>query len=453
MVNPEATAKPEVLIIGAGIGGLMMALLLEQINIPYHVFERAQEVKPLGAAMAFGGPTLTVLEQLGLYEDLVKVSKVYEDLMFFSGDGKKIGGLDFKSNLDIYGYKSLAFSRPDFYEVLRRRVPAEKISFKKKILRSEENKEDGRVTIHCSDNTAYTGDILIGADGAYSGVRQNMYRQMDDKGILPKSDKEGFSIGYTVIVGVTKPSDPEKYPILKQENCKFDQIVYEGNSNCYIMTLPNNKISWGFGTQLPQSTLKDMQFRNSEWSAEASESTLDKFRDYPSPIGGTMGDIFDATPKEFTSKVYLEEKIFKTWYHGRTVLVGDACHKLHPAGGQGACNALYDAVILANCLYAMKDSSAKSITLAFDEYYTERFEYANFAFNSSTGMAKLLNGQKFSERLFRKFVLNCIPTWAFNASFAKAAGYRPQVAWLPLVENRGNRKAFPQHFEKGTGHV
>lgn len=36
-----------------------------------------------------------------------------------------------------------------------------------------------------------------------------------------------------------------------------------------------------------------------------------------------MGEIMDDTPKELISKVFLEEKVFKTWYHGRTVLIGD----------------------------------------------------------------------------------------------------------------------------------
>ncbi|KAF9426459.1 hypothetical protein BGZ76_002756 [Entomortierella beljakovae] len=446
MTRPEATAKPEVLIVGAGIAGLMLALLLEQINIPYHVFERAQQVKPLGSAMSFGPPTLTALDQLGILDDLIKISKPYEEISFYTGNAKNIGGLDFKNTIETYGYNCVAFSRPEFYEILLKRVPAEKISFKKKILKGKE--KDGRVHIYCADNTSYSGDILVGADGAYSGVRQSMYKSMEDEGTLPKSDMEGFSIGYTVIVGVAKASDPEKYPILKKELCKFDQVVYNGSNNCYIMTLPNNQIAWGFGTQLPRSTLKDMHFRNSEWNAEASEATLDEFGHFPSTIGGTMKEIFDATPKELISKVYLEEKLFKTWHHGRTVLVGDACHKLHPAGGQGASNALYDAIVLANCLYALKDTSSASLTAAFEEYYTDRYEFASMAFTSSSGMAKLLNGQKFTEKLFRKIVLNCIPTWVFNASLEKTTRYRPQVAWLPLVKSGYKGKLRPQHFEK-----
>ncbi|KAF9410787.1 hypothetical protein BGZ76_005439 [Entomortierella beljakovae] len=91
MSHPQATAKPEVLIIGAGIGGLMVALLLEQIGVQYHVYERASEVKPLGAAMSFGPTTLAALEQLGIYDELLKVSKSFDDLTFYQGKCKQIG--------------------------------------------------------------------------------------------------------------------------------------------------------------------------------------------------------------------------------------------------------------------------------------------------------------------------------------------------------------------------
>ena len=59
----------------------------------------------------------------------------------------------------------------------------------------------------------------------------------------------------------------------------------------------------------------------------------------------------------------------------------------------GASNVIFDTVILANCLFAMKDSSYESITGAFKEYQELRFPYAQVSFNSSSGMAKILNGQ------------------------------------------------------------
>ncbi|KAF9423746.1 hypothetical protein BGZ76_003619, partial [Entomortierella beljakovae] len=432
--RPEAVAKPEVLIVGAGIGGLILGILLEQINIPYHIFERASEVKPLGSAMAFGGDIFPALEQLGIYEELYKAAKEYDTVTFYDGKLKKLGAIDL----------SYVPTAPDFYAILLKRVPPQKLSFKKKVLRTEE--KEGRVIIHCSDNTSYVGDIVVGADGAHSGVRQSLYKNLDKLNQLPKTDNEAFSIGYTVIVGVAKPTNLEKYPVLSEDKCSFNQIVYKGNSNCYIVTLPNNQISWGFGTQLPRSMLKEMHFRNSEWSAEASETTLNAYRDHPNPIGGTMGDMFDATPKDLISKVYLEEKLFHTWYHGRTVLIGDACHKLHPAGGRGAKIAIEDAIVFANCLYAMKDKSMASITGAFEEYYKQRFPYAEEAYTFSSLNSKILNGQKWFERMMRQISLSPISGWLLKMSVNQINRYRQQVAWLPLIENRGSAPVLPQKF-------
>lgn len=47
-ISSEGSAKPEVIIVGAGVGGLLLGQLLEQIEVPYHIFERAEAVKPLG---------------------------------------------------------------------------------------------------------------------------------------------------------------------------------------------------------------------------------------------------------------------------------------------------------------------------------------------------------------------------------------------------------------------
>ncbi|KAF9188238.1 hypothetical protein BGZ49_003962 [Haplosporangium sp. Z 27] len=441
--TPAHNPRPEVLIIGAGIGGLMLALLLEQIDIPYHIFERASEVKPLGSAMSFGAGTFTALEQLGISEELMMVCKPYTEIQFFDGDLKKLGSFD--ADRQATGYPNQIFARPNFYNILRRRVPAQYISFKKKVLKTEE--KEGKVVIYCSDNTSYTGDIVVGADGAYSGVRQNMYKQMDAKGILCKSDMEDFSINYITMVGVATPPNPEKYPQLKDKHASFNQIIYGDGANCYVITLPNNQISWGFGIQLSKAAVKDMQFRNSEWGPETNDATLTKYRDFPCPLGGTIGDLFDATPKHLISKVFLEEKLFKTWHHSRTVLIGDACHKLHPAGGQGARNAIDDAIVLANCLYFMKDTTARNIRLAFEDYYRQRYYYAEAAFNNSSFFSKLLNGQKLTERLIRHAVLTYIPNWLLELKRKKVVEYRQQIAWLPLIENRGTVPVLPQKFK------
>ncbi|KAF9347983.1 hypothetical protein BGX26_000563 [Mortierella sp. AD094] len=446
---PEDKPVLEVLIVGAGISGLALAILLEQINVPYQIFERASEVKPLGSAISLSGDIFPALEQLGIYEELKKVSKPYDEVEFYTGDLKKIGGFNTKEHKIASGYPNRMFTGPDFYEILRKRVPAHKVNFKKKVLRIEE--EDDKVTIYCSDRTSYTGDILVGADGTYSGVRQSMYRHMDGKGILPKSDLENYSIGYTTIVGIATPSYTEKYSRLNEEGTILQQILYEGGGNCYVVPTQNNQVCWGFGVQLPETELKEMSFRYSEWSLESNgsiDSALTAHKDFPCPLGGTMGELFDATPKEMISKIFLEEKVFKTWYHGRTVLLGDACHKFHPAGGKGARNAIQDAIVLANCIYGMTDSAPKSISTVFKVYYKLRYHRNERDYTESAAMSKVLNGQKWLDRLFRNVFLNYLPGSILRRHMRTAIAYRPQVAWLPQVENRGNGPVLPQEFRK-----
>lgn len=62
---------------------------------------------------------------------------------------------------------------------------------------------------------------------------------------------------------------------------------------------------------------------NSEWGPGANKEMITEFHDRVNPFGGTIGDFMDATPPELISKVFLEHKMFKTWYHGRSVLLGD----------------------------------------------------------------------------------------------------------------------------------
>jgi 2-polyprenyl-6-methoxyphenol hydroxylase-like FAD-dependent oxidoreductase len=121
------------------------------------------------------------------------------------------------------GYDKIIFARPKFHDLLLRQIPPEKITLGKRILRTEE--KDDKVLIHCSDNSTYAGDILIGADGAYSSVRQSLYKRLGQQGILPKSDQENLELGFNCMVGVTDSLDPERFKQLKDDYAHFTAIL------------------------------------------------------------------------------------------------------------------------------------------------------------------------------------------------------------------------------------
>lgn len=79
-----------------------------------------------------------------------------------------------------------------------------------------------------SDNTTLHGDILVGADGAHSSVRQHLYKTMDQQGLLPKSDNKNMNKGYISFLGTTGPLDPAKYPAVLDPACENNFMIGDG---------------------------------------------------------------------------------------------------------------------------------------------------------------------------------------------------------------------------------
>lgn len=125
------------------------------------------------------------------------------------------------------GYDYIVFSRPQLYELLLSKLPPNKVQFGKKVLQIKYPAEGG-VMIQCSDNSSYLGDILIGADGAYSAVRQSLYRQLNEKKELPFKDTQGLKIGYMTMVGTTDPLDEATYEELKDDFTRFNFVIGKG---------------------------------------------------------------------------------------------------------------------------------------------------------------------------------------------------------------------------------
>ncbi|KAG0357732.1 hypothetical protein BGX24_006148 [Mortierella sp. AD032] len=162
-------------------------------------------------------------------------------------------------------------------------------------------------------------------------------------------------------------------------------------------------------------------------------------RNFRIPLGGgktgTMGDLYDATPKEYISKVMLEEKVFDTWYHRRFVLLGDACHKLNPAGGHGAVSAMHDSIALANLLYAMPSKTSDEISRIFEEYREERYPAVIESFNSGQQLSKIHQAGYVGAVV--SFLMSHIPMWLWKIMMAQTVRFRPQVGFMKRIELKG----------------
>ena len=114
-----------------------------------------------------------------------------------------------------------------------------------------------------------------------------------------------------------------------------------------------------------------------------------------------------------------------------------------PSAGLGAVNAMQDAVILANCLYDLKSNSQEDVTAVFQNYYDQRYPQTKLAYGASLAGAKLMNGQRWHEKLVRHVVFNYLPDSFQEARLAKSHMYRPQASFLPTVPFRGSAPVLP----------
>ncbi|KAF9899082.1 hypothetical protein BX616_003293 [Lobosporangium transversale] len=429
--HPPSASKPTVLIVGAGIAGLTLGILLEKAGVPYEIYDRMTEVKPLGFALSLMANVAPLFKQIGIYDEFISLGKVSSTIDHYDKDRKFKYSLDFSGGAKMGGFPGYIISRSVFYDLLYRQIPPNKLFLGKRVMSVKQSLQNG-VQIQFADKTIAEGDILVGADGAYSAVRQSLYDSLKSEGQLPASDDGALPFTCVCLVGQTKPMDPEKYPELADPKCHFRSVTEADKPYAWgYMTTKGNVFCWAVTQYLDSESSKSHDnFRNSEWGPEAANVMCQEVQDLPVPGGKsnnmTIGDLIDNTP--FVSKVMLEEKVFDTWYSGRTVLIGDA-------SGAGAMNAIQDAVALANWISVLDLTAVDEITKAFKEYKAERYPVAKTAFSQGRTLSRVT--EKGIAAKITRYISKNPPAWLWNILIKRMVESRPQVSFLPLVEDKG----------------
>ncbi|KAI7832730.1 hypothetical protein BC939DRAFT_4619 [Gamsiella multidivaricata] len=403
-----------------------------------------------------------------LLEEIHKNSHPCRKIDYVRDDLSKVGVMDAGNQKSRYGYNGVLITRPTFYNILLSKVPKEKIQWGKRMIGLKQDEHS--VEIECEDNLVvqtgeegaakpkvlFKGDILIGADGAYSSVRRHMYQAMKDEGIeLPETDMAPLRFDSNCVVGVTEELTEKEYPALGNRSGDFYVIIGKERAiQVYLFTFAENRLGWQICGQMDKPEEYDEKdFRFSDWKPTAADELCEMVRHYKNPYGGTVGDLIDRTPKERLSKVMLEDKYFSTWFHKRTVLMGDACHKHLPFGGQGANQAILDSVHLVNQLYGIPSNSLADITKSFQAYYDYRSPNAKEVFKSTTMVANVLSARGFVSDMVRFVALGHLPEFINNLGMDGMNTDRPYLCFLPPPPGQGTvmptPQAVPVHYKGG----
>ncbi|KAF9908333.1 hypothetical protein EC991_009885 [Linnemannia zychae] len=424
-----ASTDLTVVIAGCGIGGLSAAIALELAGIDYTILEESpaldSDLKPgdsatnvltktthIGGAVQVAPTAIHFLSQLGIYDEMKEISK-------------PVSGL--------YGYHTEVMARSQLQALLLQRVPSKRI-IAGKVLGMIQN--DEKVVVRCSDGKTYEGDILIAADGAFSNIRHSLYWTLDDKKQLPKADAIPMSVDFHIISGCTKPLDPIKYPVLLDAMSEIQSVQLPDKPyTIWFMPLLDNRIAWDITKDVAKTSIRQGEAsRVYQWRPEDIEETLKAVRDFDCPYGGQIGDLLDTTPVENMHMHMSEERFCETWSGGRTVLLGDACHKgfYHPVS-----EAMTDAVTLVNLLSKLQSDSMDNLTAVFKEYKERRAPSAKTVVEHSVLLRQVFTGKGRTASLKRNVVFNYMPDKVRHLLEDKRHDNRPQLWFLPQVKDKG----------------
>ncbi|KAF9974495.1 hypothetical protein BGZ73_002091 [Actinomortierella ambigua] len=361
------------------------------------VIERTAAFRPLGSSISLSQTVQPLLEQLGLLDEINEASKPQCGACFYDQSLTRIGAVDAMYTKERYGYYTRMLSRPTLYNILLRRIPKDKILLGKRVVGVEQT--EVRAMVRCADQSVFEADIVVGADGAYSAVRQNIFRDLEQKQKLRSSDAKPMA---------------------------FDQEFW-------AIPVEDNRLSWTIGHKLETKDFRKQEtFKSSEWGPEAAEEICSKVRHLNCPLGGTVDEIVNSTKPTLRSRVFLEEKLFKTWTSGRVVLMGD-----------GAIQAMFDAVSIANQLSELQENTVEAISKCFRAYQDERKKVIREAVQNSRYVSSILSSHGWAVEMARKVSLNYVPDWLKKLIGDKNSSLRPQAIFLEHVPDRGAVRAKP----------
>ncbi|MGH7785148.1 MAG: FAD-dependent oxidoreductase, partial [Candidatus Binatia bacterium] len=167
--------KPKVAVIGAGLGGATCAALFQQAGYPVEVYEQAPVFTRLGAGIHLGPNCVRVLNHIGLERELLEVAvrpKAWNSLMWDTG--KPLFSLPLRDVAEkLYGAAYITMHRGDLHAMLIEAVAPAKINFGKQVV--DLAQDDKTVRMKFADGSTTSADIVVGADGVFSRVREWMF--------------------------------------------------------------------------------------------------------------------------------------------------------------------------------------------------------------------------------------------------------------------------------------
>lgn len=341
-------SKARIAVIGAGLGGATAAALLERSGYDVVLYEQASAFSRLGAGIHVGPNVMKIMRRIGC-EDALNSMGSHPDF-WYSRDGMTAEVMSQiplgEFALKHYGASYLTVHRGDFHALLMQASSPSVIRFDKKLTAVDDTGDEVRMTF--ADGTLETADIVIGADGVNSRIREHLLGAEPPK----------FT-GYVAHRAV--------FPASLLNDKPYDSCVkwWSGDRHMMVYYVTEKHDEYYYVTGVPQD----------EWPTGVSfmESSRDEMREAFADWHPDIQHLIDVSPS-ISKWPLLERDPLPLWSRGRMVLLGDACHPMKPHMAQGAAMAIEDAAMLTRCL---DEVGVGDYTSAFALYEANRSERAS----------------------------------------------------------------------------
>jgi 2-polyprenyl-6-methoxyphenol hydroxylase-like FAD-dependent oxidoreductase len=352
-------SKPRVVIVGAGIGGLTLALCLHRAGIGCRVYEASAQIRPLGVGVNILPHASQVLAGLGLDTAIERVAVQTREAVFFN----RFGQLIYDEPLGRfagYPYAQYSIHRGDLQKVLLDavvdRIGADAVVTASRCVAIDDDADGVSVQLENPRTgaalSAQRADVVVGCDGLHSTVRKLLHPGEGPPLYSGVNMWRGVTVSPPMLSGASmvragwlKTGKMVIYPIRNDVDASGHQLV-----------------NWVAELETPRHTQRD-------WTRTGNiEDFIGAFADW-------QFDWLDVPELISHAETILEfpmvdQDPLPWWSRGRMTLLGDAAHPMYPRGSNGAGQAILDARTLAKALQDDPDPVA-----ALKAYEAERLPF------------------------------------------------------------------------------
>lgn len=333
-----------VVIIGAGMGGLTTGIALKKFGHQVRIFEQTEKILPVGAAISLWSNGVKCLNYLGLTDKIAKLGGQMDDLAYVDGlTGDVMTQFSLLPLIEEVGQRPYPVARADLQNMLMDEFGRDKIYLGKKMV-SLEDKADS-VEVHFADGSSTQADLLIGADGTHSLTRTYVLGQQVQR-------RYAGYVNWNGLVEISEDLAPAQ---------QWTTYVGEGK-RASLMPVADGKFYFFLDVPLPAGLDNNRD--------EYKKLLKQYFVDWCQPVQ----QLIERLDPQKTNRVEIHDiEPFTQFYKGRVVILGDAAHSTTPDIGQGGCQAMEDAIYLARSLQI----NTLGLEDALRRYQNKRTERAN----------------------------------------------------------------------------